>query len=73
MEADECTATRYMTATPAMGKDNDGGQTIDAEVDPGDLTNSAYAGRGFCAMERYKRTADNWKLTKTAIPSPCRP
>lgn len=28
------------------GKDNDGGQTIDPEVDPGDLTNSAYAGRG---------------------------
>lgn len=28
------------------GKDNDGGQTIDPEVDPGDLTSSAYAGRG---------------------------
>ena len=28
------------------GKDNDGGQTIDPETDPGDLTVSAYAGRG---------------------------
>lgn len=28
------------------GKDNDGGQTIDPEVDPGDLSNTAYAGRG---------------------------
>lgn len=28
------------------GKDNDGGQTIDPEVDPGDLSSSAYAGRG---------------------------
>lgn len=27
-------------------KDNDGGNTIDPEVDPGDTTNSAYAGRG---------------------------
>ena len=28
------------------GKDNDGGLTIDPEVDPGDLTSIAYAGRG---------------------------
>ena len=28
------------------GKDNDGGQTIDPEVDPGDLNSTAYAGRG---------------------------
>ena len=46
MEARRMYCNKVYDCDTCNGKDNDGGQTIDAEVDPGDLTNSAYAGRG---------------------------
>ena len=46
MEARRMYLNKVYDCDTCNGKDNDGGQTIDPEVDPGDLTNSAYAGRG---------------------------
>ena len=46
MEARRMYCNKVYDCDTCNGKDNDGGQTIDPEVDPGDLTSSAYAGRG---------------------------
>lgn len=46
MQARRMYCNKVYDCDTCNGKDNDGGQTIDPEVDPGDLTNSAYAGRG---------------------------
>ena len=46
MEARRMYLNKVYDCDTCNGKDNDGGQTIDPEVDPGDLQNSAYAGRG---------------------------
>lgn len=46
MEAIRMYCNKVYDCDTCNGKDNDGGQTIDPEVDPGDLTSTAYAGRG---------------------------
>lgn len=46
MQARRMYCNKVYDCDTCNGKDNDGGQTIDPEVDPGDLTSSAYAGRG---------------------------
>ena len=46
MEARRMYCNKVYDCDTCNGKDNDGGNTINPEVDPGDLTSSAYAGRG---------------------------
>lgn len=46
MEARRMYLNKVYDCDTCNGKDNDGGKTIHPETDPGDLTNSAYAGRG---------------------------
>ncbi|MEG2599544.1 MAG: hypothetical protein RSA66_08730, partial [Muribaculaceae bacterium] len=46
MQARRMYCNKVYDCDTCNGKDNDGGQTIDPEVDPGDMTSSSYAGRG---------------------------
>ena len=59
-----CTSTKYMTATPCNGKDNDGGNTIPAELNP-EEDDKCYAGRGSILWNNLRR-CDNQEMIADA-------